>query len=803
MGAVVRATLGGMAKGTTSTTIQVGGHDLRLTNPDKVMYPATGTTKAEVVDYYRAVAPWFVAHASGRPATRKRWVDGVGTEQHPGKAFFSKNLDSGTPDWVRTLTLSHKDRDAEYPLVDDAATLVWLAQIASLEIHVPQWRVGPRDGRRNPDRLVLDLDPGPGAGLAESVQVARLCKELLDGMGLPSVPVTSGSKGIHLYATLDGTVTCAQATTVAHELAKALEADHRQLVISSMSRDLRDGKVFVDWSQNNGNKTTVAPYSLRGRFRPFVAAPRAWDELTDGLEHLEFPEVLERLRTRGDLMAPLLPEQERVDDAPATDRLTMYRSMRDAAKTPEPVPNTAPGAGGGNSFVIQEHHASRLHWDFRLEHDGVLVSWALPKGPPTDPKQNHLAVMTEDHPLEYGSFEGTIPKGQYGGGDVFIWDAGTYECEKWRDDQEVIAVLHGREGGGLGGTAKFALIHTRQGKADRNWLIHRMALETGDTAAPPEPGTHVELPHIEPMLATLGTVSDLGSGKEWAYETKWDGYRAIAEAAGDRVVFRSRNGNDISAGYPELQELTAALGEHTAVLDGEIVALDAQGRSVFGRLQNRGDAALGVKAHYMIFDLLHLDGESLLRTPYEQRREALEALGITGRYVHLPVTFGSDQELALRTSREMKLEGVIAKTLDGVYRPGARARTWIKIKNVRAQEVIVVGWTPGGGSRSGRIGSLLLAVDGAEGLEYAGKVGTGFTEQVLADLATKLGALERKTAPLEGVPRPDAKDAHWVTPKLVGEVAYTEWTDSGRLRHPSWRGWRPDKSPGEAVRAEG
>ncbi|MEI2775526.1 MAG: ATP-dependent DNA ligase [Tetrasphaera sp.] len=788
---------------TSGTRVTVDGHQITLTNLDKVMYPETGTTKGEVIDYYRAVAPWFIRHNGRRPATRKRWVNGVGTAEHPGQAFFTKNLDSGTPSWVDTVTLTHREREAAYPLADNPATLVWFAQLAALEIHVPQWRIGPRGGHHNPDRLVLDLDPGDGAGLAECVRVALLCKEILDGMDLPSVPVTSGSKGIHLYAALDGATTSGQATTVARELARALAADHKDLIVAEMKRSLRGGRVFIDWSQNDGSKTTVAPYSLRGRAQPYAAAPRSWDELTADLRQLTYAEVLDRLQTFGDPLAVLLPPEE--------DKLTTYRSMRDDAKTPEPVPPAAPTAGEGNSFVIQEHHARRLHHDFRLEHDGVLVSWALPKGPPTDPKKNHLAVMTEDHPLEYGSFEGTIPKGQYGGGEVTIWDSGSYDCEKWIAGKEVIATLHGRPGGGLGGSAKFALIHTGKGGKDNQWLIHRMADPAPAQSNPGQPNpaqpqpaatAPTDLPRITPMLATLGTVADL-AGRDWAYESKWDGYRAIAEVAGGRAIFRSRNGIDVSGTYPELQEIATVIGQHAAVLDGEIVALDADGRSSFGRLQNHGDKRASAAAHYMIFDILHLDGRSLLRTPYAERRALLDNLAIAGRHVHVPVTFGTDQDLALRTSRELKLEGVIAKTTDGIYQAGGRAKSWLKIKNLRTQEVIVAGWTPGAGRRAGTIGSLLLAVTGKDGLVYAGKVGTGFTEKALQQIQAKLASIERKTPTLADVPRPDAKDAHWVTPALVGEVAFTEWTDTGRLRHPAWRGWRPDKHPDEVVRGGG
>ncbi|MCG8655394.1 ATP-dependent DNA ligase [Yimella sp. NH-Cas1] len=792
-----------MAK-SEQTAIEVGGHEIKVTNLDKVMYPETGTTKSDVIDYYRQVAPWFVAHASRRPATRKRWVDGVGTADEPRDAFFHKNLDpASTPDWVATVSLEHRHRASTYPLVDDEATLVWLAQLASLEIHVPQWKVGPRGGHQNPDRMILDLDPGEGAGIAKCIEVAHLCKELLDGMKLTSVPVTSGSKGIHLYAGLDGKHTAAQVTEVAKALAEALEKEHPDLVVSNMRKDVRGGRVLIDWSENNGNKTAVAPYSLRGRDHPYVAVPREWNELTASLEQLTPTQVLQRLASIGDPMQVLLDKDERVSRT-AKDRLTKYRSMRDQAKTPEPVPEASPVAGEGHSFVIQEHHASRLHYDFRLERDGVLVSWAVPKGPPDDPKENHLAVMTEDHPLEYGSFEGTIPQGQYGGGEVKIWDAGTYECEKWRDDKEVIAVLHGRPDGGLGGEpVKFAIIHTKMGGDDKNWLMHRMELEPADSQAATgtsDSTTDQKLPRFEAMLASVGSVDDLGS-RDWVFETKWDGYRAIAEVTGGQASLRSRNGKDFTRTYPELAELGSLLDGHTAVLDGEIVALDEDGRSNFGSLQNHG--AGGSKAHYMVFDLLYLDGESLLRTPYSERRKALEALTLDGEYIHLPVTLGSDAEAALKVSKDLKLEGMIAKTIDGVYQQGKRAGTWLKIKNQRMQEVIVVGWKPGAGSRANTIGSLLLAVNGDDGLTYVGRVGTGFNAKQLAEIKKRLERLERKTPALDDVPRADAKDAKWVRPSEVGEVTFGEWTVTDRLRHPAWRGWRPDKNPQDVVREDG
>ncbi len=249
------------------------GRRLKLSNLDKVLYPTTGTTKGEVIDYYRRIAPLLVPQAAQRPATRKRWVDGVGTADKPGKVFFRKDLEDHAPDWVPRADIEHSDGVSTYPLIDETAVLAWLAQLAALEIHTPQWRFTADLEPDNPDRLVLDLDPGEGADLIDCARVAGWCREILTDMGLETYPVTSGSKGIHLYAPLDGDSTADEIATVAHQLARALEEDHPDHVVSDMKKSLRRGKVLVDWSQNNGHKTTICPYSLRGRLEPTVAAP--------------------------------------------------------------------------------------------------------------------------------------------------------------------------------------------------------------------------------------------------------------------------------------------------------------------------------------------------------------------------------------------------------------------------------------------------------------------------------------------------------------------------------------------------
>ena len=804
-----------------SETVSVEGHRITLTNLDKVLYEQTGTTKGEVLAYLAEIAPVLIPHAANRPATRKRWVNGTG-----GEMFFQKNLDDSTPSWVKRREIQHKDHVNEYPLVNDLATLTWLGQIAALEIHVPQWQFGRTGAQKNPDRLVLDLDPGEGAGLQECAEVARWARAILQDMGLDPMPVTSGSKGIHLYAALasdghGGKQDSDAVSAVAHELARALEADHPDLVVSDMKRSIRGGKVLVDWSQNNVNKTTIVPYSLRGRATPTVAAPRTWKELdSKDLRHLDYTEVLARVRKSGDPLAaltaghlaalePTVEHQASFETTAASkDRLEKYRSMRDATKTSEPVPAARAKSSSGNSFVIQEHHASRLHWDFRLEHDGVLVSWALPKGVPTDTKKNHLAVQTEDHPLEYGTFEGTIPAGEYGGGVVTIWDAGTYELEKWRDGEEVIATLHGEKNG----THKYALIHTTGfGKGENNWLIHLMKDDAKTPAKKQRKtvgtGRQRAASALAPMLATLGASGELDPDGGWAYEMKWDGIRAIATIRDGAVALSSRNGIDLTATYPELGVL-GALDDCT--LDGEIVALDAKGRPSFGRLQermnlSRADDVEKARAKtgvvFMAFDLLESAGRSLLKKPYHERRKQLLATVKPTGVVQVPPAFEGDEVAAMTSSLELGLEGVVAKKVDSTYLPGRRSRAWMKLKHHRSQEVVIGGWRPGKGARANRVGSLLLGIPGKDGLEYVGRVGTGIGDAELDAMLERFSRLERATSPLVGVPREDASDAHWIRPSLVGEVEFAEWTATKRLRQPSWRGWRTDKKPAE-VRVE-
>lgn len=469
------------------------------------------------------------------------------------------------------------------------------------------------------------------------------------------------------------------------------------------------------------------------------------------------------------------------------NRLAEYRRRRTFDKTPEPRGRTR-NKPRGNRFVVQEHHARRLHWDLRLEHDGVLRSWALPRGIPDDPDQNRLAVQTEDHPLDYLEFEGEIPEGEYGAGTMSIWDRGTYEAEKFGDDKVVMRLdgerVHGR----------YALFRTKQ-----DWLIHRM--DPPESPGSPEPGS------ITPMKATLaGLPSD---EERWGFEIKWDGVRAIAHCEPGWIRLISRNGRDITDQYPEIGRMSRQIGARKVVLDGELVAFDDDGQPSFQRLQPRmhvtSEAEIRrrqrqIPVTYVIFDLLYVDGRSLLDEPYEARRSELDELDLGGPSWQVPEYHRGEGSALREASREQGLEGIIAKRLDSRYRPGRRSRDWLKIKNVRGQEVVIGGWLPGRGRREGELGALLVGyyVDGD--LRYAGKVGTGFDADALKLLRDRLKPLERKSSPFTG--RQPEKGAVFVRPELVCEVRFSEWTHAGTLRHPSYQGLREDKAPTDVVREE-
>jgi bifunctional non-homologous end joining protein LigD len=473
-------------------------------------------------------------------------------------------------------------------------------------------------------------------------------------------------------------------------------------------------------------------------------------------------------------------------------KLADYEAKRDFKKTPEPGAKVPRKATKAPRFVVQEHHARRLHWDFRLEKDGVGVSWAVPKGIPPDPKKNHLAVHVEDHPLEYFKFAGEIPKGEYGGGTVKIWDEGTYEPIKW-SDREVMVELHGKRLNG-----RYVLFQTN----GENWMMHRMD--------PPQDPERKPMPErIEPMLAKLVTKIPTPDSA-WGFEFKWDGIRALAYVEGGIVKLQSRTGELITPRYPEVHAMGRALGSTEVIIDGEIVALDEKGRPSFEEIQQRmgltSDTEIrrkmkDVPVTYMVFDILWRDGHSMMDLPYTERRSALEKLKLGGVSWQTPPYEKGSGKTMLQASNKAGLEGIVAKRLDSKYEPGRRGDAWQKIKNHNRQELVIGGWLDGEGKRRGYPGALLVGYYDKDKFVYAGKVGTGFTDATLEKLNQLLKPLATDKDPYDVGAPPRA--AHFVKPKVVAEFEFVEWTRGGQLRAPSFKGFRDDKPAREVVREGG
>lgn len=508
------------------------------------------------------------------------------------------------------------------------------------------------------------------------------------------------------------------------------------------------------------------------------------------------------------------------------DPLERYNAKRDFSRTAEPAGTLAPG--NGNGFIVQKHDATRLHWDFRLEVDGVLKSWAVTRGPSLDPAEKRLAVRTEDHPLSYATFEGTIPAGEYGGGTVMLWDRGTWApvAGKSAADLEAGHLHFILDGERMKGEWLLVRLKPRGKEKRENWLLRKIddaaagatdmltdtaltSVATGRTmqeiaeGAPSQRrapagrkkrrGSAAPPPFEALQLCTL--VDSVPAGAGWIHEVKYDGYRALIAVGGGKATVYTRSGLDWSETFAGIAANAAQLDVGDALIDGEIVAFK-EGRPDFATLKTA--IASGGEMTFFAFDLLRHDGEDLRALTNVERKERLRAV-MAGAAPHLQFAehvAGSGEPLFETMCRE-GFEGVVSKRADAPYR-GKRTQAWLKTKCIRRQEFVIVGWLPSDKGRGLR--SLLLGVHENGELRYAGKVGTGFTADTMADLRTRLDRLARKT-PTVAAPRAAVRGAHWVTPKLVAEIAFAETTPDGLLRHSSFLGLRGDK-PAEDVVAE-
>ena len=841
-----------------SLSVKIGNKKLALSNIDKVLYPETGFTKGQVIEFYSRVAPYILPHIENRPITLKRYPNGVG-----GEHFYEKNAPSFTPAWIKTYPVQRSFGESmiNYLLINDLPTLVWSANLANLEIHpflakAPQISV--------PTMVVFDLDPGEGASVVQSCEVAFLLRDLLDRLALESLLKVSGSKGIHVHVPLNTDVTYEMTQAFAQSVAQYLASEHPKSIVSEMAKNKRAGKVFIDWSQNSEHKSTVAVYSLRAKAeRPFVAMPVSWRELETALTKndasklfFEPEAALKRLEKIGDLFAPSLRLKQtlpkpflqlnsQVSSDPSDAGLVAlepYRRKRDFTKTREPAPSvpTTTRQGARRLFVIQKHAASHLHYDFRLEMGNTLKSWAVPKGPPYDLHERRLAMATEDHPMDYANFEGIIPAGEYGGGTVMVWDIGTYELidgNFWQGKIHVLlygkklkgewVLVKGNERNGKGnvwylikaGSAMKRVSEKRDNSSaltgrnlgqiaraeDAVWhsnraTAKRISKNNGDgTSAIELP--EIRIRFIEPMLSE--TVDELPEDSDlWSYEIKLDGYRCLALRDESSVKLYSRKKNLLNSRFPTIVKALETL-EPGMILDGEIVALDDNGRPSFNLLQNSRFTAKQI--HFYAFDLLAQGNKSLMGLALEKRRELL---GILLESIADPIRMsesidGSPHEI-VAAAKDLSLEGIIAKRKDSLYQPGKRSRAWLKYKINKFQPFLIGGYTPGN-----PFDALIVGYYEGDSLLYAAKVRNGFVPRVRREIAQKFAGLEENSCPFANLPekrrtqwaltREEMKNCVWLKPQLIAQIEFVEWTPDKHLRAAKFVGLRDDKDAREIV----
>ncbi len=771
----------------TSQTVQVGRRRVALSNLEKVLYPDGPISKAELIAYYLQVAPTVLAHLKGRPLSLVRYPDGI-----DGERFFQKNKPEWAPEWIAHVVLggSEKEDRVDYVMATEEASLVWLANLACIELHQMPCRAPHFD---KPDYFVFDLDPPENFSFEDLIQIALDLKEHTENFGYRPFVKTTGSKGFHILVPIEPKWTFDQTFAASQEVARLFVESHRRSTTLQIKKEARQGRVLVDIYRNRSSQTIVSAYSLRGLPGAPVSMPLAWDQLTGLTSAADFTllGVPGQIGRNGDAWegiaayaASLHTERKRATTGkePETSLkhqtpkpLTEYAGKRRFEKTPEPLPATAVGAG--NAFVVHRHHATRLHYDLRLEQGGVLKSWAVPKGLPPRPGILRLAVSTEDHPLEYLNFEGTIPKGQYGGGRVWIFTQGKYEITQEKRKGFYFR-LHGS-----GITAEYRMHHTRE----KEWLLERLDPPQVDWLRDP----------IEPMLAQSATVPP--DSEDYLYEVKWDGIRAMIALDEGTVRIRSRNQQDLTVTFPELLGADQAFRTASALFDAEIVCLDDAGKPVFAnvihRIQQKNQGAierLRVQhpAVCYVFDCLYLDGRPLVNEPLVRRRAWMEDAIKRDSPYRVSEAVAEGAEL-FQAAVKMDLEGIMAKERNSTYRPGTRSSQWLKIKKRQTLECLIIGYTEGRGFRGASFGALQLARREGNVLRYMGKVGTGFDEKTMKETFTLLKGLKQIKRPISEKPLDDALTI-WVEPRAICEVQFASLTKDGMLREPVFLRLRPD-----------
>ena len=749
----------------------IDGQTITLSNLDKVLYPSIGITKAEMIQYYLKNAELLLEHIGNRALTVIRFPDGVG-----GTSFYSKDKPNWTPEWVSSAVIQHDDKVIDYILPKFKADIVWLANLACLELHPMQYRM---DRDPFPDYFVFDLDPDEQLSFALIKEAAHNLKMYLERFNYVPFIKTSGGKGLHIYVPILPQYSFDVMIESVKELTKKFIRKYNTIYTLNLNKQKRKGKILIDIYRNHKTNTTVAPFSLRGKKGAPISMPFYWKDL-DKISHAQYFTILNYKKYLDDNgyawdkwqdQATTLYDQSKmfsISIENQDDRLQTYIQKRDLENTPEPGPIVS--LNFKDAYVVQLHDASNLHYDLRLEDKGVLLSWAIPKGLPFEKGQKRLAIRTEDHPVQYLHFEGVIPKGEYGGGNMKIIESGKI---KWLEKKD--------------SSYSFSLSEENY---ENNYKLFRMDKENQwlITSDSDKKQIRHDGEELSPMLAESSKTVPVH--QKYQYEVKWDGIRVLVYLQNNKIKIVSRNGNDLTAQFPELHNIDCFDLEH-AVLDGEIVVLDEDGRpqfsQVISRMHKKGTQSISMLSQTKsvtcyLFDLLSLDGRSMMEKPLSRRRDCLEMLFTSNEVFRFSESF-ADGEALFEAIRSKSMEGIMAKNQSSIYASGLRSRDWLKVKCRKSDICFIIGYTAGKGDRSKSFGALHLVKNIEGELIYLGKVGTGFDDEKLNQINELLTGCETTAKPIQVKIEEEARTT-WIKPTLKCEIKYASMSSNNTYREP-------------------
>lgn len=760
---------------------ELEGQKLKLSNLDKVIYPDSNITKAEIIQYYIDVSALFLKYSRNRPTTLIRYPDGIDKS-----SFYAKSAPEWTPDWIRTILIEHSQDSINYIVPENKAAVAWLANLSALELHPTQMQF---DQLENPDHFIFDLDPDPNQSFEDIKSIAFLLNEFLKIKGYHPFVKTSGSKGLHIYVPIVSNVTHEQMVDEVKKLAQEFVGNHSESCTLHLQKQKRNGKLLIDIYRNHKTQTTVAPYSLRAKANAPISMPLTWNSLEtiDSSKYFHIRNFKAYLEELGDPWesyesSRVIINSKKVKAIPVADevvpdQLSVYDEKRNFEGTSEPHPQL--DSSDQSRFVIQIHNASNLHYDLRLEKEGVLLSWAIPKGIPTMEGEKRMAIQTEPHPVKYLDFEGVIPKGAYGAGKMWVFDTGRYESEKF-SNKSISFKLSGKKI-----NACFSMYKTR----DDQWLLER---KSGFVDAKEKKISH--------MLA--GAIDKIPNASDQSYEIKWDGIRVFLIKNGGHLKILSRSGRDITDSFPEIIEAGQEYIKHyRGIFDGELVSLDEQGKPIFSeiisRMHLKGEQSIlrasKVKPSVLyLFDLTELDGIDLTNEALEKRQEWL-GIGLkTSKRIRISEVM-SDGKALLAAAEKLGLEGIMIKDKKSSYSYGSRTKSWLKLKFRQTATCYIIGYTEGKGDRSNLFGSLHLVEKQGDEIIYRGRVGSGFDGKKMKFLLEKLEPLIIDKKPIP-VAVDEERYTTWVKSEFLCEVQYASLTSNKTFREPIFMHLREDLS---------